>query len=48
MVLIWERFTGREVDLRKLYPVALAVIMFFLIFFLLTLRLDITNPINLP
>ena len=48
MVLIWERFTGREVDMRKLYPVAVAVLLFFGVLFLLTLRLDIFNPINLP
>jgi membrane-associated protease RseP (regulator of RpoE activity) len=48
VVLIWERITGKEVDMRKLYPVAVAVLAFFLILFILTLRLDITNPINLP
>jgi len=47
-VLLYERITGREVDLRKLYPVAVAVLAFFLVLFILTLRLDITNPINLP
>ena len=47
-VLIYEKITGREVDLRKLYPVAVAVLAFFVILFILTLRLDITNPINLP
>ncbi|MDD3719185.1 MAG: site-2 protease family protein [Actinomycetota bacterium] len=48
VVLLWEKITGREVDMRKLYPVAVAVLAFFLILFVLTLRLDITNPINLP
>lgn len=48
LVLVWEKITGREVDMRKLYPVAVAVLVFFLILFALTLRLDITNPINLP
>jgi membrane-associated protease RseP (regulator of RpoE activity) len=47
-VLLYERITGREVDMRKLYPIAVAVLAFFLILFVLTLRLDITNPINLP
>ncbi|MDY6795918.1 MAG: site-2 protease family protein [Actinomycetota bacterium] len=47
-VLLWEKATGREVDLRKLYPIAVAVLAFFTVLFLLTLRLDITNPINLP
>ncbi len=47
-VLAYERITGREVDIRKLYPVAVAVLAFFAVMFILTLRLDITNPINLP
>jgi len=47
-VLLYERVTGREVDLRKLYPVAVAVLAFLVVLFVLTLRLDITNPINLP
>jgi membrane-associated protease RseP (regulator of RpoE activity) len=45
-VLGWERITGREVDMRKLYPVAVAVLAFFVILFILTLRLDIMNIIN--
>jgi membrane-associated protease RseP (regulator of RpoE activity) len=48
LVIIVERITGKEIDMRKLYPVAVAVLAFFLILFLLTLRLDLTNPINLP
>ena len=48
MVLAVEKVTGREVDVRKLYPVAAAVLVFFGILFILTLRLDITNPITLP
>jgi membrane-associated protease RseP (regulator of RpoE activity) len=48
VVLLWERITGKEVDMRRLYPVAVAVLAFFMVLFLLTLRLDITNPINLP
>jgi membrane-associated protease RseP (regulator of RpoE activity) len=48
LVIIWERFTGKEIDMRKLYPIAVAVLAFFTILFLLTLRLDLTNPINLP
>ncbi|NPV59500.1 MAG: PDZ domain-containing protein [Actinobacteria bacterium] len=47
-VLLWEKVTGREVDLRKLYPVAVAVLAFFALLFILTLRLDITSPINFP
>ncbi|MEW6553221.1 MAG: M50 family metallopeptidase [Actinomycetota bacterium] len=45
-VLLYERITGREVDMRKLYPVAVAVLAFFGILFLLTLRLDIMNLFN--
>lgn len=47
-VLLVEKVTGREVDLRKLTPIAAAVLGFFLLLFLLTLRLDIFNPISLP
>ena len=48
LVLVWEKVTGREVDMRKLYPVAVAVLAFFVIMFVLAFRLDITNPISLP
>lgn len=48
LILLVEEFTGKEVDLRKLYPVAAAVLTFFAVLFLLTLRLDITNPVTLP
>jgi len=48
LVLLVEKLRGRPVDLRKLYPIAVAVLAFFGVLFLLTLRLDITNPINLP
>jgi membrane-associated protease RseP (regulator of RpoE activity) len=48
LVILVERFTGKEIDMRKLYPVAVAVLAFFAILFLLTLRLDILSPVNLP
>lgn len=48
LILLVERITGKEVDLRKLYPVAAAVLAFFAVLFLLTLRLDITSPVSLP
>ncbi len=48
LVLLLERVTGKEIDLRRLYPVATAVLVFFALLFFLTLRLDITNPIRLP
>lgn len=48
LVLGVEKFTGKEVDMRKLYPVSVAVLAFFTILFVLTLRLDLFNPIRLP
>lgn len=48
LVLLVEKITGKDIDLRKLYPIAVAVLLFFGALFLLTLRLDLTNPINLP
>jgi membrane-associated protease RseP (regulator of RpoE activity) len=48
LVIAIEKISGKEVDMRKLYPIAMAVLIFFGILFVLTLRLDITNPINLP
>lgn len=47
-VLAWERVTGREVDMRKLYPVAVAVLSVLVVLFGLTVIQDIINPINLP
>jgi membrane-associated protease RseP (regulator of RpoE activity) len=48
LVLLLERIRGKEIDLRKLYPIAIFVLTLFGLLFVLTLRLDITNPINLP
>ncbi|MHB8781288.1 MAG: M50 family metallopeptidase [Candidatus Geothermincolia bacterium] len=48
MVLGVEAVTGKPVDMRKLYPVAAVVITLLVLMFLLTLRLDILHPINLP
>ncbi len=48
LVLLIEKVRGKEVDLRKLYPISVAVLLFFGTLFLLSLRLDIFNPINLP
>ncbi len=48
LVLAVEGISGKEIDMRKLYPVAVVVIAIFAVLFLLTLRLDITNPIKLP
>ncbi len=48
LVLAVEGISGKEIDMRKLYPVAVVVIAIFALLFVLTLRLDITNPIKLP
>jgi membrane-associated protease RseP (regulator of RpoE activity) len=47
-VVAWEAVTKRPVDLRKLIPVAAAVISFFVVLFLAVLYLDIARPIKLP
>jgi membrane-associated protease RseP (regulator of RpoE activity) len=47
-VLGYEAITGRTVDLRKLIPVAAAVISFFLVLFLAVLYLDLARPVELP
>jgi membrane-associated protease RseP (regulator of RpoE activity) len=47
-VLGYESATGRQVDLRKLIPVAAAVITFFIALFLAVLYLDLARPIDLP
>jgi membrane-associated protease RseP (regulator of RpoE activity) len=47
-VLAYESVTGRAVDLRKLIPVAAAVISFFIVLFLAVLYLDLARPIDLP
>ena len=48
LVLGVEAVSGKEIDMRKLYPVAVVVIAIFALLFILTLRLDIFNPIKLP
>jgi membrane-associated protease RseP (regulator of RpoE activity) len=47
-VLAYEAVTRRTVDLRKLIPVAAAVISFFIALFLAVLYLDLARPIDLP
>jgi len=47
-VLGYEAITGRAVDLRKLIPVAAAVISFFVALFVAVLYLDLARPIELP
>jgi len=46
-MLVWEKFTGRQVDYRKLIPVSAAVIVFLSIFAIATVFLDITEPLPL-
>jgi membrane-associated protease RseP (regulator of RpoE activity) len=47
-VLAWEKVTGRTVDVRKLIPVAAAVLSFFVILFVAVLYLDLARPIADP
>lgn len=47
-VLAWEKVTGRAVDIRKLIPVAAAVIGFFVILFVAVLYLDLARPVKVP
>ncbi|MDQ3619808.1 MAG: RIP metalloprotease [Actinomycetota bacterium] len=47
-VVAWESVTGRKVDVRKLIPIAAAVISFFVIIFIAVLYLDIARPIKVP
>ena len=44
-LLVWEKFTGRQADYRKLIPVSAAVIVFLSIFAIATVFLDITEPL---
>ena len=47
-VLAYESITRREVDVRKLIPVAAAVISFFVILFIAVLYLDLARPVKVP
>jgi membrane-associated protease RseP (regulator of RpoE activity) len=47
-VLGWEAITGKEVDVRKLIPIAAAVISFFVLLFIAVLYLDLARPIKAP
>jgi membrane-associated protease RseP (regulator of RpoE activity) len=47
-VVAWEAITGKRVDVRKLIPVAAAVISFFVVLFLAVLYLDLARPIKIP
>lgn len=47
-VVAYEAVTKRRVDLRKLIPIAAAVISFFVVLFVAVLYLDLARPITLP
>ncbi len=47
-VLAYEKVTGRAVDIRKLIPIAAAVISFFVLLFIAVLYLDLARPIRVP
>lgn len=47
-VVVYESITGQTVDIRKLIPVAAAVISFFVILFIAVLYLDIARPVKVP
>lgn len=47
-VLAWEKVTGKAVDVRKLIPIAAAVISFFVVLFVAVLYLDLARPIRVP
>jgi membrane-associated protease RseP (regulator of RpoE activity) len=47
-VVAYEAVTKRSVDLRRLIPIAAAVISFFVLLFLAVLYLDLARPIKIP
>jgi membrane-associated protease RseP (regulator of RpoE activity) len=47
-VVAYESITKKTVDVRRLIPVATAVISFFVVLFLAVLYLDLARPIELP
>ncbi|MFV1963281.1 MAG: site-2 protease family protein, partial [Acidimicrobiia bacterium] len=46
-VALYEKLTGRQADIRRLAPVAAAVIGLFLFLGFVAIILDVTNPIRL-
>ena len=44
----WQAITRREVDLRKLAPIAAVAVSLLFVFVLVVVWLDITNPIANP
>lgn len=47
-VLAYEKVTGRVVDVRRLIPIAAAVLSFFILLFVAVLYLDLARPIKIP
>ena len=47
-VIAWEGVTGKQVDMRKLIPIAAAVISFFVVLFVAVLYLDLARPVKVP
>ena len=47
-VLAYEKVTGRAVDIRRLIPIAAAVISFFVVLFIAVLYLDLARPVRVP
>ena len=47
LVILWEKITGKAVDMRKLIPVAAVVLAFFLALSFVFLYYDIVNPVDL-
>lgn len=47
-VVAYEAVTGKTVDIRKMIPVAAAVISFFVLLFIAVLYLDIAKPVEIP
>ena len=46
-VALYEKLTGRTVDMRRLIPVAITVVILMLFLGLVAVVLDITNPLTL-
>lgn len=47
-VLAFESVTGKTVDIRRLIPIAAAVISFFVVLFIAVLYLDLARPVRVP
>jgi len=47
-VIVFETVTRRSVDVRKLIPIAAAVISFFVLLFFAVLYLDLARPLDVP